>query len=121
MNSSAVQYYFCRESTYTLAEIESNFHGYFRKMNITPGAGFVGLAFNFHLAVRGGGRPTRSLLYTGIHYTEWVFLYPSNSTNIWYIPADAHISTPFFQKTVFFSKIFFGKPPSKIFGGMSKF
>jgi hypothetical protein len=29
------------------------------------------------------------------------------------IPSNAHISTPFFQKTVFFSKIFFGKPPSK--------
>jgi hypothetical protein len=28
------------------------------------------------------------------------------------IPSNAHISTPFFQKTVFFSKIFFGKPPS---------
>ncbi len=29
------------------------------------------------------------------------------------LPANAHISTPFFQKTVFFSKIFFGMPPSK--------
>jgi hypothetical protein len=29
------------------------------------------------------------------------------------IPSNAHISTPFFQKTVFFSKICFGKPPSK--------
>ncbi len=29
------------------------------------------------------------------------------------IPSIAHISTPFFQKTVFFSKIFFGKFPSK--------
>ncbi len=28
------------------------------------------------------------------------------------VPSNAHISTPFFQKTVFFSKIFFGKPPS---------
>jgi hypothetical protein len=28
------------------------------------------------------------------------------------LPSNAHISTPFFQKTVFFSKIFFGKPPS---------
>jgi len=27
------------------------------------------------------------------------------------VPSNAHISTPFFQKTVFFSKIFFGKPP----------
>jgi hypothetical protein len=30
------------------------------------------------------------------------------------VPSNAHISTPFFQKTVFFSKIFFGKPPSKL-------
>jgi hypothetical protein len=37
------------------------------------------------------------------------------------IPSNAHISTPFFQKTVFFCRIFFGKPPLKIFGGMSKF
>jgi hypothetical protein len=29
------------------------------------------------------------------------------------LPSNAHISTPFFQKTVFFSKIFFGEPPSK--------
>jgi hypothetical protein len=29
------------------------------------------------------------------------------------LPSNAHISTPFFQKTVFLSKIFFGKPPSK--------
>ncbi len=29
------------------------------------------------------------------------------------IPSVARISTPFFQKTVFFSKIFFGKSPSK--------
>ncbi len=29
------------------------------------------------------------------------------------IPSNAHISTPFFHKTVFFSKIFFGKSPSK--------
>ncbi len=29
------------------------------------------------------------------------------------IPSNGHISTPFFQKTVFFSKIFFGKPPLK--------
>jgi hypothetical protein len=29
------------------------------------------------------------------------------------VPSNAHISTPFFQKTVFFSRIFFGKPPSK--------
>ncbi len=37
-----------------------------------------------------------------------------------YIPSNAQISTPFFQKTVFFSKICFGNPP-KIFRGMSKF
>jgi hypothetical protein len=36
------------------------------------------------------------------------------------IPSNTQISTPFFQKTVFFSNIFFGKPPFKIFGGMSK-
>ncbi len=29
------------------------------------------------------------------------------------IPSNAHISTPFFQKTVFFTKICFGNPPSK--------
>ncbi len=29
------------------------------------------------------------------------------------VPSNAHISTPFFQKTVFFSKICFGDPPSK--------
>ncbi len=29
------------------------------------------------------------------------------------LPSNAHISTPFFRKTVFFSKIFLGKPPSK--------
>jgi hypothetical protein len=29
------------------------------------------------------------------------------------ITTNAHISTPFFQKIVFFFKIFFGKPPSK--------
>ncbi len=29
------------------------------------------------------------------------------------LPSNAHIATPFFQKTVFFSKIFLGKPPSK--------
>jgi hypothetical protein len=29
------------------------------------------------------------------------------------VPSNTHTSTPFFQKTVFFSKIFFGKPPSK--------
>jgi hypothetical protein len=28
------------------------------------------------------------------------------------VPSNAHISTPFFQKTVFFSKICFGNPPS---------
>jgi hypothetical protein len=28
------------------------------------------------------------------------------------LPSNAHISTTFFHKTVFFSKIFFGKPPS---------
>ncbi len=28
------------------------------------------------------------------------------------LPSNAHNSTPFFQKTVFFSKIFFSKPPS---------
>jgi hypothetical protein len=36
------------------------------------------------------------------------------------VPSNAHISTPFFQKTVFFSKICFGNPP-QIFGGMTKF
>ncbi len=30
------------------------------------------------------------------------------------VPSNAHISTPFFQKIVFFSKICFGSPPSKI-------
>ncbi len=30
----------------------------------------------------------------------------------YHIPSNAHILTPFFQKTVFFSKISFGKPPS---------
>ncbi len=29
------------------------------------------------------------------------------------IPSNAHISAPFFQKTVFFSKICFGSHPSK--------
>jgi hypothetical protein len=29
------------------------------------------------------------------------------------VPSNAHNSTPFFHKTVFFSKIFLGKPPSK--------
>jgi hypothetical protein len=29
------------------------------------------------------------------------------------IPSKAYISPPFFQKIVFLSKIFFGKPPSK--------
>jgi hypothetical protein len=29
------------------------------------------------------------------------------------LPPKAHILKPFFRKTVFFSKIFFGKPPSK--------
>jgi hypothetical protein len=42
-------------------------------------------------------------------------------SNSMFIPSNAHISTPFFQKTVFFSKICFGNPPLKIFGGMSKF
>jgi hypothetical protein len=28
-----------------------------------------------------------------------------------HIPSNAHISTPFFQKTVFFYKICFGSPP----------
>jgi hypothetical protein len=33
---------------------------------------------------------------------------------LWYsVPSNAQISTPLFQKTAFFSKIFFGKPPSK--------
>jgi hypothetical protein len=36
------------------------------------------------------------------------------------IPSKAHISTPFFKKTVFFSKICFGSPSLKNFGGMSK-
>jgi hypothetical protein len=30
------------------------------------------------------------------------------------LQSNAHISTHFFQKTVFFSKIFFSKPPSKL-------
>jgi hypothetical protein len=30
------------------------------------------------------------------------------------VPSNAHISTPFFHKTVFFSKIFCGKPPSEL-------
>ncbi len=30
------------------------------------------------------------------------------------LPPNSHISTPFFHKTAFFSKIFFGKPPSKL-------
>ncbi len=39
----------------------------------------------------------------------------SNLKNIlskfYILQSNAHISTPFFQKTVFFSKIFFGKAP----------
>jgi hypothetical protein len=31
------------------------------------------------------------------------------------VPSNAHILTTFFQKTVFFSKICFGNPPSKFF------
>jgi hypothetical protein len=37
----------------------------------------------------------------------------AQSTSCKYIPSNGHISTPFFQKTLFFSKIFFGKPSSK--------
>ncbi len=37
------------------------------------------------------------------------------------VPSNVHISTPLFQKTVYFSKICFGTPLLKIFGGMSKF
>jgi hypothetical protein len=39
------------------------------------------------------------------------------------LPSNAHILLPLFQKTLFFSKIFFGKPPSKLLEvrGMSKF
>ena len=32
---------------------------------------------------------------------------------VWIVPSNAHILIPFFQKTVFFSNIFFGNPPSK--------
>ncbi len=46
--------------------------------------------------------------------------YRPHQTKILSVPSNAHISTPFFQKTVFFSKICFGSP-LKIFGGMSKF
>jgi hypothetical protein len=46
-----------------------------------------------------------------------LFIFPSCECAIdWltiHIPSNAHISTPFYQKTVFFSKIFFGKPHSK--------
>ncbi len=37
------------------------------------------------------------------------------------LPSNAHISTPFFQKIVFFSKICFCSPPLKICGGLLKF
>ncbi len=43
-------------------------------------------------------------------------LYLRYSLHIQYvdiIPSNAHISTPLFQKTVFFSKICFGNPPTK--------
>ncbi len=37
----------------------------------------------------------------------------STSFQVINVPSNAHISTPFFHKTVFFSKIFFGKPGTK--------
>jgi hypothetical protein len=37
----------------------------------------------------------------------------ANLVQVLLLPSNAHISTPFFHKTVFFSKMFFGKPPSK--------
>ncbi len=39
-----------------------------------------------------------------------IMLYYNNASST-LVPSNAHILTPFFQKTVFFSKIFFGKPP----------
>jgi hypothetical protein len=45
--------------------------------------------------------------------TKNTFLCFKLGVNSLQLPPNAHILTPFFQKTVFFSKIFFGKPPSK--------
>ncbi len=53
--------------------------------------------------------------------SNWTFTYKKKKTILLTgffhvyktVPSNAHILTPFFQKTVFFSKVFFGKPPSK--------